>query len=119
MDETLKDLAAHVSSALGTAVVASQIAYDELTLEVEREQIVKVTTFLRDDPSCQFACIVDVCGVDYPARETRFDVVYHLLSLKQNMRVRLKVQTDENTPVPSICGVYPGANWFEREAYDM
>ena len=119
MDETLKDLAVHVSGVLGTAIRASQIAFDELTLEVEREQIVKVATFLRDDPSCQFACIVDVCGVDYPARETRFDVVYHLLSLKQNMRIRLKVQTDEDTPVPSICGVYPGANWFEREAYDM
>lgn len=119
MDETLKDLSVHISSALGGAVLASHIAYGELTLEVDREQIVKVATFLRDDPSCLFACIVDVCGVDYPARPQRFDVVYHLLSLKQNLRIRLKVVTDEDTTVPSICSVYAGANWFEREAYDM
>ncbi|MFG1422538.1 NADH-quinone oxidoreductase subunit C [Roseixanthobacter liquoris] len=119
MDETLKDLAAHVSGVLGAAIRATHIAFGELTLEVEGAEIVKVATFLRDDPACLFHVIVDVCGVDYPARELRFEVVYHLLSLKHNMRIRLKVQTDEATPVPSICGVFPGANWFEREAYDM
>ncbi|TCT01519.1 NADH-quinone oxidoreductase subunit C [Aquabacter spiritensis] len=119
MDETLKDLAAHVTGALAGALRGSTVAFGELTLHVERAQIVKVATFLRDDPTCLFSCIVDVCGVDHPARETRFDVVYHLLSVKQNVRVRLKVETDEATPVPSLCGVYPGANWFEREAYDM
>ena len=118
-DETLKDLAVHVSGALGSAVLASHIAHGELTLDVDPARIVKVTTFLRDDPSCLFACIVDVCGVDYPEREKRFDVVYHLLSLKQNVRIRLKVAIDEDTTVPSICSVYAGANWFEREAYDM
>ncbi|MEP9353696.1 NADH-quinone oxidoreductase subunit C [Xanthobacter sp. KR7-65] len=119
MDETLKDLGAHVSGALAGAVLGSDIAHGELTLFVEPSQIVKATTFLRDDPACLFTCIVDVCGVDYPAREKRFEVVYHLLSVKQNLRIRLKVATDEDTPVPSICGVFPGANWFEREAYDM
>ncbi|MFG1300089.1 NADH-quinone oxidoreductase subunit C [Xanthobacter sp. V3C-3] len=119
MDETLKDLAAHVTAALSGAVLGSQIAYGELTLEIDPAQIVAVTTFLRDDPACLFKCIVDVCGVDYPAREKRFDVVYHLLSLKQNVRIRLKVATDEDTTVPSITGVFPGANWFEREAYDL
>ncbi|MFG1419115.1 NADH-quinone oxidoreductase subunit C [Xanthobacter sp. V0B-10] len=119
MDETLKDLAAHIAGVLSGAVKGWQVAFGELTLEVEPAQIVKVTTFLRDDPACLFHCMVDVCGVDYPEREKRFDVVYHLLSLKQNLRIRLKVQTDEETPVPSICGVFPGANWFEREAYDL
>ena len=119
MDETLKDLALHISGALPGAVIGSSVAFGELTLAVEPAQIVKVTTFLRDDPVCLFRCIIDVCGVDYPARPKRFDVVYHLLSLKQNVRIRLKVETDEFTPVPSICPVFPGANWFEREAYDM
>ncbi len=119
MDETLKDLAAHVAGALGGAVKGWTVAFGELTLDVEPAQIVKVASFLRDDPACVFKCIIDVCGADYPAREKRFDVVYHLLSLKQNLRIRLKVETDEATPVPSICPVFPGANWFEREAYDM
>ncbi|WP_029005208.1 NADH-quinone oxidoreductase subunit C [Azorhizobium doebereinerae] len=119
MDETLKDLAAHVSGALPEAVIGHTIAFGELTLETTPAHVVKLATFLRDDPACLFACIVDVCGADYPARELRLDVVYHLLSLKQNMRVRVKVATDGATPVPSVTGVYPGANWFEREAYDM
>lgn len=119
MDETLKDLAAHVAGAMPDAVTGWSIAYGDLTLETTPAHIVKLATFLRDDPACLFACIVDVCGVDYPARPLRFDVVYHLLSLKQNIRVRLKLATDETTPVPSITGVFPGANWFEREAYDM
>ncbi len=119
MDETLKDLAVHISGILGSAVRGSKVAYGELTLDVERGEIVKVATFLRDDPSCLFACMIDICGVDYPARVNRFDVVYHLLSLKQNLRIRLRVETDETGTVPSLCSVYVGANWFEREAYDM
>jgi NADH-quinone oxidoreductase subunit C len=91
----------------------------ELTIDVQAGEIAKVAKFLRDDPRCQFVSIIDICGVDWPAREKRFDIVYHLLSPKQNQRVRLKVQTDEATPVPSLCEVYPGANWFEREAYDL
>ena len=76
-------------------------------------------TFLRDDPQCQFISFIDICGADYPQREKRFDVVYHLLSPRQNMRIRVKVETDEDTPVPSVTGVFPGADWFEREAYDL
>ncbi|MGQ3675713.1 NADH-quinone oxidoreductase subunit C [Xanthobacter sp. TB0139] len=119
MDETLKDLAAHIAGELSGAVTGWSVAHGELTLNVASSQIVKVATFLRDDPACLFRCFIDVCGVDYPQRAKRFDVVYHLLSLKHNVRVRLKVQTDEDVPVPSICSVYPGANWFEREAYDL
>ncbi|MEP9351136.1 NADH-quinone oxidoreductase subunit C [Xanthobacter sp. KR7-225] len=119
MDETLNDLAAHVAGAVPGAVIASTVAHGELTLAVEPGRIVALATFLRDDTACLFQCVIDVCGVDYPAREKRFDVVYHLLSLKQNLRIRLKVTTDEDTPVPSITGVFPGANWFEREAYDL
>jgi len=63
--------------------------------------------------------MIDICGVDWPQRELRFDVVYHLLSPKQNLRIRIKVATDEDTPVPSACAVYPGADWFERETWDM
>ena len=76
-------------------------------------------TFLKNDPQCQFVSIIDICGADYPQREKRFDVVYHLLSPRQNKRIRVKVETDEDTPVPSVTGVFPGADWFEREAYDL
>ena len=90
-----------------------------MTLHANAADIVDVLRFLRDDPSCQFVCFIDICGVDYPARERRFDVVYHLLSPYQNTRVRVKVQTDEDTPVPSAVEVFPAANWFEREAFDL
>ncbi len=76
-------------------------------------------TFLRDDPECDFICFIDICGVDYPAREKRFDVVYHLLSLRKNQRIRVKLETDAFTPVPSIIEIFPAANWFERETYDL
>jgi NADH-quinone oxidoreductase subunit C len=81
--------------------------------------IVRVLTYLRDQPNCQFKMLVDLCGVDYPEREQRFEVVYHLLSPRQNQRIRIKISTDEETPVPSVTGVFPGADWFEREAYDL
>lgn len=119
MEETLRELGEQITRALAGAVSSYRVDRGELTLDVEAKEIVRVATFLRDDPRCQFWNITDVCGVDWPRREKRFDVVYHLLSPKQNLRIRLKVQTDETTPVPSICGVYPGANWFEREAYDL
>jgi NADH-quinone oxidoreductase subunit C len=101
------------------AVIDRQIAFGELTLTVKREAIVDVVRFLRDDGQCRYVNIVDVCGVDYPGRPERFEVVYHFMSPTQNARIRLKVTTDEATPVPSICSVFPGADWFEREAYDM
>jgi NADH-quinone oxidoreductase subunit C len=119
MSEALISLGAHVSERLGSSVIETAFAYGELTFLVEREAIVDVVTFLRDDSRCQFISFIDVSGADYPARELRFDVVYHLLSPVQNLRVRVKVHTDEDTPVPSITSVFPGADWFEREAYDL
>jgi len=119
MEETLRELGEQVTQALAGAVTGYRVAHRELTLEVKTQEIVKVAKFLRDDPRCQFINITDICGVDWPARALRFDVVYHLLSPKKNLRVRLKVTTDETTPVPSITPVFPGANWFEREAYDL
>jgi NADH-quinone oxidoreductase subunit C len=92
---------------------------DMLTLDVRASAIVDVLTLLRDDPRCLFVNFTDITAVDYPARDQRFDVVYHLLSPKQNLRVRIKLRTDENTPVPSVTAVFPGAEWFERETYDM
>lgn len=119
MEETLRELGEHVTRSLAGAVRGCRVEHGELTFDVEAGEIVRVATYMRDNPRCQFWCIIDVCGVDWPAREMRFDVVYHLLSPKQNLRVRLKVQTNETTPVPSLSEVYPGANWFERETYDL
>lgn len=119
MDNSLSELGEYVALKLGEAVEGYGVAYEELTLEVKSDAIVSVMRILRDDPRCQFICIVDVCGVDYPERAQRFDVVYHLLSPHQNTRIRVRVVVDEVTPVPSITGVFPGANWFEREAYDL
>jgi NADH-quinone oxidoreductase subunit C len=95
------------------------IAHDEVTVMAPAADVVSVVTALRDHPELRFVSFIDICGVDYPAREQRFDVVYHLLSPYRNARIRVKVATDEETPVPSITGVFPGADWFEREAYDL
>jgi NADH-quinone oxidoreductase subunit C len=124
MDETIEveplvELGQHIASALGTVVLAQEVVFGELTLTVERDAIVAVATFLRDDPRCRFIGFVDVCGADYPARDERFDVVYHFLSPHLNQRIRVKVSVDDVTPVPSITGVFKGAEWFEREAYDL
>jgi len=119
MDETLLDLGEHIASELHEMGLERVVSNDELTLLTGVDHIIDVLRFLRDDPSCRFVCFIDICGVDYPAREKRFDVVYHLLSPYQNLRVRVKVQTDEDTPVPSAVEVFPAANWFEREAFDL
>lgn len=119
MSEALKDLAVYLGEKLGARIQESVLAYGELTVTVGVSDIVDVMSFLRRDVQCQFVSIIDVCGVDYPYRDKRFDVVYHLLSPRQNSRIRVKVETDEDTPVPSVTGVFPGADWFEREAYDM
>jgi NADH-quinone oxidoreductase subunit C len=119
MSLSLEDLAKHVEAKLGSGVLHHAIAHGELTLTVARGEIVPVLTTLRDDPDCRFEVLIDICGVDYPAREQRFDVVYHLLSPRKNQRIRIKLETDETTPVPSVIAVFPGANWYEREAYDM
>ncbi|HET6389507.1 NADH-quinone oxidoreductase subunit C [Hyphomicrobium sp.] len=106
-------------AAAGDALRHAIISYDELTITVARENIVQVLTRLRDDPKCQFEVLIDICGVDYPERAERFDVVYHLLSMRLNQRLRVKISTDEATPVASVNDVYPAANWYEREAYDL
>jgi NADH-quinone oxidoreductase subunit C len=119
MDEALKELADHVAQSLPDAVLETTVAKGELTLLVRSDSIVKVMAWLRDDSNCQFRLLIDVCGVDHPERPQRFDVVYHLLSIKHNQRVRVKVHTDEATPVPSVTGVFSAAGWFERETWDM
>lgn len=119
MSEALNDLAAYVAEKLDADIEESVIAYGELTLTVKAADIIDVLTFLRDDVQCQFVSFIDAAGVDYPQRRKRFDVVYHLLSPRQNLRISVKINTDEDTPVPSVTSVYPGADWFEREAYDM
>ncbi len=117
--DPLATLGAHVAAALGPKVVAHKVEFGELTVTVERNAILDVVTFLRDDPQCRFVSIIDVCGVDYPEREQRFDVVYHLLSPHKNLRIRVKLEADDVEPVPSISGIFPGADWFEREVYDL
>jgi NADH-quinone oxidoreductase subunit C len=117
--EALDALAVHVAEGLGARLASATVAFGELTLKAEAADIVAVLTFLRDDPGCRFVNFIDVCGVDWPAREKRFDVVYHLLSPYRNHRIRVKVEADDVTPVPSVTGVFPGALWFEREAYDL
>jgi NADH-quinone oxidoreductase subunit C len=119
MDETLQELGEHIAASLGDKVVDWQITFGELTVTVAAASIVESIRFLRDDIRCQFVNLIDICGVDWPAREKRFDVVYHFLSPKQNQRIRVKISADEVTPVPSIMPVFPSADWFEREAYDM
>jgi NADH-quinone oxidoreductase subunit C len=119
MDGSLKSLGDHILAALPAAARSAELAHDELTIEAEAARIVEVLTFLRDDPECQFVCFTDLCGADYPEREKRFDIVYQLLSPKKNRRIRVKAQTDETTPVPSVVSVFPAANWCERETYDL
>ena len=119
MSEALKDLAAYVSERLDGRIEDAVVAFGELTLTVAAGDVLEVLAFLKRDVQCQFVCLIDICGVDYPSRDKRFDVVYHLMSPRQNMRVRVRVLTDEDTPVPSATPVYRGADWFEREAYDL
>ncbi|MEJ0012949.1 MAG: NADH-quinone oxidoreductase subunit C [Bauldia sp.] len=115
----MKTLGELIAADRGGAVLGWSVAFHELTVTVAGDEIVPFVKYLNDDPRLGFINLIDVCGVDYPSREKRFDVVYHLLSPRQNVRIRVKVMTDEDTPVPSITSVYPGADWFEREAYDL
>jgi len=119
MSEALNTLGEAIVAALPGSVTGHAIAYGELTIAAQAADILKVVTFLRDDPRCQFVSIIDVTAVDWPGREKRFDVVYHFLSPRQNKRIRIKVETDEATPVPSIFAEFPGAEWFERETWDL
>ncbi len=112
-------LGEHITASLGDAVLGFEVAFGDLTVTVQRDSIVNVASFLRNDTKCRFIAFIDVCGADYPAREFRFEVVYHFLSPHLNQRIRVKLEASEDTLVPSICDVYPGADWFERETYDL
>ncbi len=119
MSEALNELATYLAETKGALIAQSEIRFGELAVTTTGENLIALLTFLRDDARCGFVNIIDVCGVDWPSREQRFDVVYHLLSPKRNLRIRVKVATAEDEPVPSATPVYPGADWFEREAWDM
>jgi NADH-quinone oxidoreductase subunit C len=116
-DDDLSDLGRRIVAACGGGAFA--VAFGELTVTAEAGGIVQILSVLRDDPGLRFEQLIDICGADYPQRACRFDVVYHLLSLTKNRRVRIKVETDEDTAVPSVTSVYPAADWFEREAFDL
>jgi NADH-quinone oxidoreductase subunit C len=119
MDDQLETIAAKLAAAAPGAVLESSFAFGELTLAVDPARVTETLQFLRDDPAAEFISIIDISGADYPAREKRFDVVYHLLSPKLNRRIRVKVATDADTTVASATAVYPGADWYEREIYDL
>jgi NADH-quinone oxidoreductase subunit C len=119
MENKLHDLAKQLAMVLSDALIATEIHAGELCCHVEREALPRVMKYLRDDPNCRFTVLCDICGVDYPDRPLRFEVVYHLLSMPLNQRIRLKVDTDEQQPVPSVVGIFNSAGWWEREAWDL
>lgn len=119
MDQALKELGEYVQDTLGDAVTGTTMRLDELSIEIKRDDILKVLKFLRDDVNCQFLTLLDVCGVDYPEDDERFEIVYHLLSMTHNNRIRIKLRTDEDTPVASVTSLFNSANWWEREIWDM
>lgn len=120
----MQDLKTHITTHLGDAVNSIEIVdFDdktqEMTVNARRAEIARVIVFLRDDPICKFSSLIDICGSDYPSRQRRFDIVYHMLSMAHNVRIRIKITTDEVVPVPSLSSIFPNANWYEREAFDM
>jgi NADH-quinone oxidoreductase subunit C len=119
MNEALEKLGTTIVAGLPDAATGHAVLHGELTITAVAAEIVKVVTFLRDDPRCRFVNFIDVTAIDWPSRERRFDVVYHFMSPSLNQRVRIKIETDETTPVPSIISVFKGADWFERETYDL
>ncbi|KIZ40613.1 MULTISPECIES: NADH-quinone oxidoreductase subunit C [Rhodopseudomonas] len=118
-DAGLDTLGQTIVGALPGAAVGHSIDFGQLTVTIEAAKVVEVVTFLRDDPRCRFVSFIDATAVDYPGREQRFDLVYHFLSPTLNARVRLRAEIGETTQVPSIIEVFPGVDWFEREAYDL
>ncbi|UEM18543.1 NADH-quinone oxidoreductase subunit C [Skermanella mucosa] len=117
--EALQKLGDHIQASLPGTVRSAEVLLNELVLRIDRKDTVKVMTFLRDDTMCQFQQMMDITAADYPQRAERFDVIYNLISLRHNQRIRIKLSTDEDSPVPSITGVYTVANWFEREVWDL
>lgn len=119
MDQALKELGKYVQDTLGDAVTGSTMRLGELSVEINRDDVLKVIKFLRDDVNCQFLTLLDVCGVDYPEDDERFEIVYHMLSMTHNNRIRIKLRTDEDTPVASVTSLFSSANWWEREIWDL
>lgn len=119
MDQALKELGGYIRDTLGDAVEGVTVRLGELTVVIRRDDVLKVMKFLKDDANCQFLTLLDVCGVDYPDDDERFEIVYHLLSLTHNNRIRVKLRTDEDTPVASVTSLFNAANWWEREVWDM
>lgn len=119
MSDELKELGEHIAAAIDADIKGWRIAFGELTIDAHAPRILHVLKFLRDDSTCRFVQLIDLCGVDFPERSNRFEVVYHLLSMHNNSRVRVKIATNEETSVPSVRNIYPCADWFEREAFDM
>ncbi|MBP5855520.1 NADH-quinone oxidoreductase subunit C [Marivibrio halodurans] len=117
--DALQDLADYIESKFPNEIDERRIANDELSLVVPASSLVRLCKFLRDDANCLFKQCMDICGVDFPDREKRFEIVYNLLSMKHNLRLRLKVETDDEMPVPSVTGVWPSAGWWERETWDL
>ncbi|MDO5530268.1 MAG: NADH-quinone oxidoreductase subunit C [Paracoccus sp. (in: a-proteobacteria)] len=117
--EALDDLATHITAARGGDVLAAEIAYEELTLTTTPGAIIRLVEFLRSDPNCRFTTLIDITAVDLPERAERFDVVYHFLSMYRNQRIRVKFALPDGAPAPSLTELLPGANWYEREIFDM
>ena len=116
---SLNDLREYVAGKAAEAIVRTEIAFGEINVYAKADHIIPLLKTLQRDNHCRFEVLIDICGVDWPGRENRFDVVYHLLSPRLNQRIRVKIEANETEPVASAVGVFPAANWFEREAYDM
>ena len=119
MDDALRAIGEKAIAALPDAGLQMIESFGELTLLASAAGIIDALKFLRDDPACRFICFTDLCGADYPDREKRFEIIYQLLSPKFNRRIRVKIATDEATPVRSAIEIFPAANWYEREVYDL
>lgn len=119
MNQVLKDLGDYIAAAQSDDVVSAELVSDELVVLAQTSGLVRLLSFLRDDSNCQFKVLVDISGVDFPQRDERFEVVYHLLSMTQNQRMMVKVRTDEETPIPTATSVFSSAGWYEREIWDL
>lgn len=119
MSEELKELGEHIAASIENDIHGWRIEHGELTVDARADRIAQVMLFLRDDALTRFLVMIDLCGVDYPQRSKRFDVVYHLLSMHNNTRIRVKARVGEDQTIPTITNVHPCADWFEREAFDM
>ncbi len=119
MPRELRELGEYVAAKMGKCILSHEVVKKELCVTVERESLAKLLSILHDDANCMFTVLVDICGVDYPDRAERFEVVYNLLSMKLNKRIRVKVNTSADLPVPTAVHVHPSAGWFEREVWDM